>query len=413
VNLPPNPFQLKKHADDILEIIVDQPINPQHKAFAVLQAMAQKFQYVIFTLNDGASLQPALEPHFPEIKLLGSLLIVSTDPAQIPFPLRGIKIFADVHAARTRIRNDHQIEGVVRRIIRLPAFSGSVSEILRMLLNPEVTFEQIEEVTNKDVSLVGRMLKIANSSSLGNRMKVDDLKTVVKFLGIEGIRQILIQETFNTLAREFARVNDKLSHMRRCSALSAHVGKLIGADLALIGKIKAAGLMHDIGALALSFHGAAEYIGIQRRIRSERLAVCEAEKDAFGFDHQEIGERLAKEMSLPAYITNTVGNHHNVDFEDHDLVSVSVMVANGFLNEQIEQISATDYEKFMPVLSEEREKNMRLRPPKKPARPVETIDAEDSEGEEPAQDLFSSARVCAMLKEELDNIIMASQTGDI
>ncbi|KAF1079534.1 MAG: hypothetical protein GQF41_4092 [Candidatus Rifleibacterium amylolyticum] len=413
MNLPPNPFQLKKHADDILEIIVDQPITPQHKAFAVLQAMAQKFQYVIFTLNETASLHPTLEPHFPEIQLLGSLLVVASDPAQISFPLHGIKVFSDVHAARTRIRNDRQIETVVRRIIKLPSFSGSVSEILRMLLNPEVTFEQIEEVTNKDLSLVGRMLKIANSSSLGNRMKIDDLKTVVKFLGIEGIRQILIQETFNTLAREFARVNDKLSHMRRCSALSAHVGKLIGADLALIGKIKAAGLMHDIGALALSFHGAAEYTGVQRRIRSERLAVCEAEKDAFGFDHQEIGERLAKEMSLPAYINNTIGNHHNVDFEEHDLISMSVMVANGFLNEQIEQISATDYEKFMPALSEEREKNMRLRPPKMPARPVETVDAEDSEGEEPAQDLFSSARVCAMLKEELDNIIMASQSGDI
>ncbi len=413
MNLPPNPFQLKKHADDILEIIVDEPITPQHKAFAVLQAMAQKFQFIIFTLNEAASLHPALEPLFPEIKLLGSLLVVAADPLQIPFPLRGIRVFGDVHAARTRIRNDRQIEAVVGRIIKLPAFSGSVSDILRMLLNPDVTFEQIEEVTNKDLMLVNRMLKIANNSALGSRMKIDDLKTVVKFLGIEGIRQILIQETFNTFAREFSRVSDKLSHMRRCAALSAHVGKLIGADLALIGKMKAAGLMHDIGALALSYHGAAEYIGVLRRLRAERIAVCEAEKDAFGFDHQEIGERLAIELSLPAYITNTAGNHHNVDFAEHDLISMSVMVANGFLNEQIEQVCSTDYEKFMPTLSEEREKNMRLRPPKKPAKPVETVDAEDSEGEEPAQDLFSSARVCAMLKEELDNIIMASQSGDL
>ncbi len=413
MNLPPNPFQLKKHADDILEIIVNEPITPEHKAFAVLQAMAQKFQYVIFTLSERASLHPSLEPLFPEIQLLGSLLIVATDPVQIPFVLHGVRVFADVNAVRTRIRNDRQIETVVGRIVKLPAFSGSVSEILRMLLNPEVTFEQIEEVTNKDLKLVSRMLKIANNSALGSRMKIEDLKTVVKFLGIEGIRQILIQDTFNIFAREFSRISDKLAHMRRCAALSAHVGKLIGADLALIGKIKAAGLMHDIGALALSYHGAAEYIGVQRRLRAERVAVCEAEKDAFGFDHQEIGERLARELSLPAYITNTAGNHHNVDFAGHDLISMSVMVANGFLNEQIEQICSTDYEKFMPALSEEREKNMRLRAPRKPVKPVETAEAEAGEGEEPTQDLFSSARVCAMLKEELDNIIMASQTGDM
>jgi hypothetical protein len=92
---------------------------------------------------------------------------------------------------------------------------------------------------------------------------------------------------------------------------------------------------------------------------------------------------------------------------------MSVMVANGFLNEQIEQVCATDYEKFMPILSEEREKNQQLKPGLKPAKPVEISESGDEAGAEPPQDLFSSARVCALLKEELDNIIMASQSGDI
>lgn len=409
MNLPANPFQLKKHAKDILEIIVNEPITPNHKAFAVLQAMTQKFQYVIFTLNEPASLHPALEPLIPEIQLMGSLLVIATSSAQIPFPLHGIRVFDDFNAARTRIRNEAKIGTIVRRIASLPAFSSTVSEVLRMLLNPEVTFEQIEELINQDNVLVSRMLKIANSSTLGSRMQVTDLKTVVKFLGIEGIRQILIQENFNIMAREFIRQNDKITHMRRCSALSAHVGKLIGADLALIGKIKAAGLMHDIGALALFFHGPAEYTAILRKLRAEKIEVCEAEKIAFGIEHQEIGEKLAKELFLPDYITKTAGNHHNIDFADHDLISISVMVANGFLNEQIEQIRFTDYEKFMPVLAEERDKNMRLRPPKNKPQPVETADDENGEDEETTHDVFSSARVCSLLKEEFDNILMASQ----
>ncbi len=409
MNLPANPFQLKKHAEDILEIIVNEPITPNHKAFAVLQAMTQKFQYVIFTLNEPAALHPALEPLIPEIQLMGSLLIVAANPAQTPFPLHGIRIFNDFHAARTRIRNEAKTETIVRRITSLPAFSSSVSEILRMLLNPEVTFEQIEELINQDNVLVNRMLKIANSSTLGSRMQVTDLNTVVKFLGIEGIRQILIQENFNIMAREFVRQNDKITHMRRCSALSAHVGKLIGADLALIGKIKAAGLMHDIGALALFFHGPAEYTAVLRKLRAEKVEVCTVETDTFGINHQEIGEKLAKELFLPDYITKTAGNHHNIDFADHDLISISVMVANGFLNEQIEQIRFTDYEKFMPRLAEEREKNLQLRPQKKQPQPVETADNENDEDEETTHDTFSSARVCSMLKEEFDNILMASQ----
>ena len=149
MNLPPNPFQLKKHADDILEIIVDEPITPQHKAFAVLQAMAQKFQFIIFTLNEAASLHPALEPLFPEIKLLGSLLVVAADPLQIPFPLRGIRVFGDVHAARTRIRNDRQIEAVEISSgfgyhLRGRGTEDTVAELLRILADVYATVEAVE-----------------------------------------------------------------------------------------------------------------------------------------------------------------------------------------------------------------------------------------------------------------------------
>ncbi|MBU1107714.1 MAG: HDOD domain-containing protein [Candidatus Riflebacteria bacterium] len=410
MNSQSNPFQLKKHADDILEIIVEEQITPNHKALAVLQAMTQKFPFVILTLNPKASLHPTLETIIPDLQLLGSLLIVATEPAQTPFPLYGIRTFSDIHAAKFRIRNERLIETIVKRIVSLPSFKSSTNKILRMLCNPEVTFEQIEEVTNNDQMLVNRMLKIANSSSSSNRFQMTDLKTVVKFLGIEGIRQILIQETFNTLTKVFVAQRDKMSHMRRCSILSAHVGKMIGLDLAMIGKIKAAGLMHDIGSLALSFHNSTEYAAAIRRVRNERVPVCEAEKDVFGIDHQEIGQILGKELSLPDYITIVVGTHHNLEYEKHDFISMSVMLANGFLNEQIEQISFTDYEKFMPTLAEEYAKNTPSQTDKKPYKPIETADADETDEppEEQNQNLFTSARVCAFLKEELDNFIMAT-----
>lgn len=410
MNSQSNPFQLKRHAEDVLEIIVDELITPNHKAFAVLQAMTQKFQFVILTLNPAASLHPALEYLIPDLQLLGSLLIVATEPGQTPFPLYGIRIFGDLLAAKFRIRNERLIETIVKRIITLPPFRSSTDTLLRMLHNPEVTFEQIEEITNKDDMLVGRMLKIANSSSLSNRVQMTDLKTVVKFLGIEGIRQILIQEIFNTLTKVFVTQRDKLSHMRRCSILSAHVGKLIGADISLIGKIRAAGLIHDIGSLALSFHNSTEYASVARRIRGEKVTVCDAEKDIFGIDHQEIGEMLGKALSLPDYITRVAGTHHSIEFENHDLISMAVMVANGFLNEQIEQIAFTDYESFIPTLAAEYARNVRPQAPRKPPKPVETTEGEETDdtAEEQNQDVFSSARICALLKEELGNFILAT-----
>ena len=123
---------------------------------------------------------------------------------QICSDIGDVKRFRNISGAQTRIRGERNISKVLKQISNLAPLKSSAHKILHMLRSPDVQFEDIEEVVEKDPKLVMRMLKIANSAFFMRRMPLENLKMVVAFLGIEGIRQILMQEAFDGVSVVFA-----------------------------------------------------------------------------------------------------------------------------------------------------------------------------------------------------------------
>lgn len=291
------------------------------------------------------------------------------------------------------MRGERNISKVLKEISNLAPLKSSAHKILHMLRSSDVKFEDIEEVIEQDPKLVMRMLKIANSAFFMRRMPLENLKMVVAFLGIEGIRQILMQEAFDGFSVVFANQRDKLAHMRRCSHLATHIGKLMGADQNLTGKMRSAGLLHDLGSLALCFFDNSEYARVTMKVRNDRLTVCQAEMDVFGVDHQELGVILAKQLGMPDYLSPVMAQHHEDSIPADSFLLMSVMLANGFLNEHVEKLSFTPYERFLPLLAQERARLSR---------------AQGNAGsEEKNPEVFRIPVILDVLKKELDQFILS------
>jgi putative nucleotidyltransferase with HDIG domain len=280
-----------------------------------------------------------------------------------------------------------------------------------MMRNPDVKFEEIEEVTSKDPNLVMRMLKTANTAYFRRRIPVETLKSAVTYLGLEGIRQLLIHEMFSNFAEFFSNQRDRLAHMRRCSHLSAFIGKTIGLDVPTIGKIRVAGLLHDLGSLAFSFYDEQEYRKVISMSRKEKLTTAEAELRVFGVDHTYLGVLYAKEMGMPDYVVSVIEKHHNEFIDAEDLTLMSVICANGFLNDKIEQIQYTGYDEYFKKFAEIIDsKNPALKNPPQEETETDEADEELSETEEIMDELtasFKPMQFYGLLKEELDQFIMA------
>jgi len=350
------PFQIVNHGDNVFEMIVGDVIKPDHKVADALVILLNKCDYVILSLKETAILHESFTDKMTELSSSGRLLLVAHEDEQVKVDLPEKKMFNKLEDAQNRVNGERNLAKILEQIEDLPLMQSSAYKLLNMLRDPDVTFEKIEEVTSKDPKLVMRMLKIANSAVFVRRMPFENLKAVVTYLGLDGIREIILQEIFDGFSQVFANQREKLAHMRRCAHLATWIGKLIGVDINLLSRMNSAGLLHDIGALALCFYDSQEYARATMKVRNDKWDVCEAEVEVFGIDHQELGMLMAKKIGMPDYLWPAMAKHHNRDVPSDDLLLISVITANGYLNQFIENLPFTPYEPYLPALAEKRRK---------------------------------------------------------
>lgn len=71
-----------------------------------------------------------------------------------------------------------------------------------------------------------------------------------------------------------------------------------------------AGLMHDVGRLALAVLRPKEYAALLEAHIGPPRSILSAERELFGFDHCEAGRCLVADWKLPASFTLIVSDHH-------------------------------------------------------------------------------------------------------
>ena len=71
-----------------------------------------------------------------------------------------------------------------------------------------------------------------------------------------------------------------------------------------------AGLLHDVGRLALLSAYPSDYAGMLNLVEQYRGEVREWERGVFGLDHCEAGELLVREWGLPEEFAHIAAHHH-------------------------------------------------------------------------------------------------------
>jgi putative nucleotidyltransferase with HDIG domain len=113
---------------------------------------------------------------------------------------------------------------------------------------------------------------------------------------------------------------------------------LIAQQLARAGSMSSneaytAGILHDIGRLALAVISAKEYATLLETHTGSAGSVLEAERDLLGFDHCEAGRHLIQDWKLPSNFASIVSDHHSArqkgdPWHMPDLINVSCRMAD-------------------------------------------------------------------------------------
>jgi HD-like signal output (HDOD) protein/GGDEF domain-containing protein len=183
-----------------------------------------------------------------------------------------------------------------RDLYSLPAVAV---EVLELTSHPRVDTRALKSAIEKDPALTTKVLRVVNSSLFGLSREVRDLNQALALLGIKPLKLLVLGFSLpptlfrgleaRVLGRYWQRTLTKAVAARElCETLWRQPG-----DEAFI-----AGLLHDVGLLALAQQLGESYTRFVDRAESEGLDLAPLEQSALGFAHTELSAALLAHWKL-------------------------------------------------------------------------------------------------------------------
>jgi len=99
-------------------------------------------------------------------------------------------------------------------------------------------------------------------------------------------------------------------HCQSVAQSAKRIAELLSNDLEVARNAYTAGLLHDIGKLALALNFEEQYQGALKLAEKQKLLPSEVESQVFSANHAEAGAYLLSQWGLPLPIVEAVADHH-------------------------------------------------------------------------------------------------------
>ncbi len=205
------------------------------------------------------------------------------------------------------------IDEIVSKTTDLPSMPAAAVRVMRETEASTSSAASIAAILAQDQALSVRVLRLANSAFYGLSRKVSDLPEAVVVLGMRSIKNLaMVASTYPWMSRPLS------GYQLGAKEMWIHAfGTAIGAQL-IAKRTRSckddvaftAGLLHDIGKVALSIWLENKIGAILLYASREGIPFDAAERKVLGFDHTQVGEQLAMGWNLPDDITQAIRYHH-------------------------------------------------------------------------------------------------------
>lgn len=240
------------------------------------------------------------------------------------------------------------MKGVPDRVLLafdlLEPLPAHVLEVMQLLDNLSSSAEQAAEAIGRDPVLAARVLRLANSALYMRTRRVATLRDAVVLVGFAAVRSILVTAVaYDAFARGAPGYGLDRTQMWQHALAVATVARHLAQARGLAGEAAfVAGLLHDIGKMALSQILQDQYQAVLEAVRGGADFV-EAERTVLGWDHAQVGAEAARRWNLPEPLVQAIEYHHRPDeLEDPGLAdavhvadALSVMLGFGVGTDQL------------------------------------------------------------------------------
>ncbi len=200
---------------------------------------------------------------------------------------------------------------------KLPPLPLTTSKILRLTEDPASTPQQIAQAIAVDPTLAAKILKLVNSAYFSLKEEVTQVSKAIILLGMATVRNVAISSsTMDVLKRQRAEDGIDLDafwqHSVACGVVAKTIAELCKVERKNLEDYFIAGLMHDIGVLAMNMLDGKSLKVAHGLAKDDSEKILSYEMKYLGTSHAHVGYQMAQHWKLPQAIMAAIAYHHEV-----------------------------------------------------------------------------------------------------
>lgn len=195
------------------------------------------------------------------------------------------------------------LTAVCDEALGLPAAPVLIPRILQVLAREDSSVSEFESVVRLDTALAASTLRLANSAYFSaGHSKVDTLEEAIQRLGQREIyRLAALALTGRWMNMPVDGFRWEASDFCRFSLVTAVAAEYLAEESGQVDPQAAytAGLVHEVGKLAMAFSCASFFGEIRRTQKDRGVSWLAAERAVLGYTHAEVGAKLLRCWNFP------------------------------------------------------------------------------------------------------------------
>lgn len=230
--------------------------------------------------------------------------------------------------------NAETVKKKIAARLSIPSLPAVLQKLDELLKDPDVGMREIGLLIGQDPPLSAKVLRIANSSYYGLREPAVTIEHAASVLGINALRNMLMEATmFRAWAHLEGTDAIDLAELWKHSILTGRIAERLAGILGGLpvtkDEVYVAGLLHDLGRLALLDTFPNESLEAIERSRQTGKPHHVCEQEVIGIHHAQVGGLISRRWGLPKATTFAVLHHHQLTGGDAERrVVAMVSLAN-------------------------------------------------------------------------------------
>jgi len=202
-------------------------------------------------------------------------------------------------------------EVVLGRLRDLPVLPQALTDLLTALQRDDVAMDELVDAISHDQALVAKALRLANSSFYGLSGRVSSIRGAISVLGLRNLSTALTAAAVSgSFAAPRCRGFDLAAYWRHsiaCALCARHLARALKLD---DGAAFTAGLLHDLGRLALASQSPERLEQVYDYRQQHDCQTLQAEGEVLGTDHMAIGAVVARRWRFGGDVVEAIRHHH-------------------------------------------------------------------------------------------------------